>query len=106
MQAILYRDSPYIVMYYGATLEGYRTDRVTGFTPQPADTATTKGDLLATYGPFSFISIRPAVGAPSGSSAKGASAGIWIAIALAVLVLGAVLVLMRRRRTVDDEERA
>jgi peptide/nickel transport system substrate-binding protein len=106
MQAILYQDSPYVVMYYSNTLEAYRTDRVTGFTPQPADTSTTKGDLLATYGPFSFISIRPAVGSSGGAAAKGASAGLWIAGAIALIVLGAVLVLVRRRRAVDDEERA
>ena len=62
MQSILYDDEPYVTLYYNQTLEGYRSDHVTGFTPQPADTATVKGDALATYGPFSFISIRPVVG--------------------------------------------
>ena len=104
MQSILYHDSPYVVLYYGDTLEAYRTDQVTGFTPQPADTATTKGDLLATYGPFSFISIRPVAGG-QGTGPKGVSTGIWLGLgAAAVLVIGGWTIL--RRRKGNDEEAA
>jgi peptide/nickel transport system substrate-binding protein len=106
MQSILYDDEPYVTLYYNQTLEGYRTDHVTGFSPQPADTATVKGDALATYGPFSFISIRPVVGSSSSSAdAKGASATVWIVLTGVVAVLVGSIVLSRRRRR-DDEDRA
>jgi peptide/nickel transport system substrate-binding protein len=106
MQAILYQDQPYIMLVYAPTLEAYRTDHVTGFTPQPGDSATLKGDLLAAYGPFSFISIRPASStAGTASGTKGISAGVWIGIIAAIIVaLGGVTMLRRRR--VSDEDRA
>jgi len=103
MQSILYRDSPYVILYYGDTLEAYRSDQVTGFTPQPADTATTKGDLLATYGPFSFISIRPVAGGRSGP--KGVSTGLWLGLAAAAIVVVGGWTVLRRRKG-DDEETA
>ncbi len=105
MQSILYRDEPYIVLYYNATLEAYRSDQVTGFTPQPADHGDVKGDLLATYGPFSFISVRPVAASSGTTLRKGASSAAWIAGA-AVLALLAVAFMLLRRRRADDEDRA
>jgi peptide/nickel transport system substrate-binding protein len=106
MQAILNQDQPYIMIAYSANLEAYRSDQVTGFTPQPADSGSIKGDLLAAYGPFSFISMRPATSTAGTTSAtKGISAGVWIGIVVAIIVvLGGVTVLRRRR--VADEDRA
>ena len=43
MQSILYQYEPYIVLYNAQTLQAYRSDRVTGFLPQPEK----NGDLLA-----------------------------------------------------------
>ena len=54
MQSILYRDQPYLVLWNDALLEAYSPDW-TGFKPQPDP----DGDVLATYGPLSFISIQP-----------------------------------------------
>ena len=105
MQSILYDEQPYVVLYHSDVLEAYRTDRVTGFSPQPADVGDVRGDLLATYGPFSFISIRPAEGSTGGTTTKGASSTVWIALVIAALVvIGGVIML--RRRGVDDEDRA
>ncbi len=105
MQSILYRDEPYVVMYYSATLEGYRSDRVTGFTPQPADQGDVQGDLLATYGPFSFINVRPAADSSGSTDTKGASSTVWIVGTILALLVVAGVVIVRRRR-VDDEDRA
>jgi peptide/nickel transport system substrate-binding protein len=103
-QKIFYEDAPYAVKWYSATLEAYRTDMVTGFKPQPAGSA---GDLLATFGPLSFISIRPAAGSTGAEAAKGVPAVVWIGIVIAILVVIAAIVLMRRRGTsVSDEDRA
>jgi peptide/nickel transport system substrate-binding protein len=104
MQAILWKDSPYAVKWNGALLEAYRSDRWTGFQPQPAGDT---GDLLATYGPLSFVSVHPIAGAETAGSSgsKGLSAAVWIGIGVViVLIVGAFVV--GRRRGVSDEDQA
>jgi peptide/nickel transport system substrate-binding protein len=102
MEAQVYSDVPYIVLFYDNVLQAYRSDRWTGFTPQPSD----HGDLLATYGPYSFMSIKPVSesgGGDGGGSGGGGSTGIVIGgIVAAVVVIGAVVLLTRRRGSEDD----
>jgi peptide/nickel transport system substrate-binding protein len=102
MQEMLWQDQPYIMVSYTDQLEAYRTDRFTGFVTQPEKV----GDLLATWGPLSFISIHP-VTATSGSTkgSSGIPAGVWIGIVVAlIVVIGAVV--LSRRRSGADEDRA
>jgi peptide/nickel transport system substrate-binding protein len=99
-QAKLYEDAPYVMVDYTQILQAYRTDRVENFLPQPAP----DGDLLATYGPYSFIHITPPTGATSGSTSSGASSTIWILIAVAVIAIVAVAVIMSRRKDRDEDE--
>ena len=101
MQAILYRDQPYLVLWNGASLEAYSADW-TGFRPQPDP----KGDVLAAYGPLSFISIRPVSGtsAGGGSSSSGIPAGVWIGILVAAVVIIGGSLMLRRRREADEDE--
>ncbi len=101
MQQIVYHDSPYVLLYYDQQLEAYRTDKFTGFIPQPAGS---NGDLLATYGPFSFISLRPVTGANVAQTARGIPAGVWIGIAVALVIVVGGVTLARRRG--GDEDRA
>ena len=54
MQRMVYEESPYVVLYYDKNLQAY-SDEWTGFVQQPEGV----GDLLAAYGPNSYISIRP-----------------------------------------------
>ena len=100
MQDILYRDQPYIMLWYDAALEAWRSDRWTGFKAQPAD----GGDVLATYGPLSVDSIRPVVGSSSGSSSSGIPASVWILLVLAVLIVGFVILSRRRRAHAEDRD--
>jgi peptide/nickel transport system substrate-binding protein len=101
MQAILYRDQPYVMLWNDQTMEAWSSEW-TGFQSQPAD----NGDVLATYGPFSFISLHPVAG---GSGGGGGSSGIpswvWLAVLAAVVVVGAGVV-MSRRGGKDDEDEA
>ena len=101
MQAILYRDQPYLVLWNGASLQAYSSDW-TGFRPQPDP----KGDVLAAYGPLSFISIRPVSGtsAGEGSSSSGIPAGVWIGILVAAIVIIGGSLMLRRRREADEDE--
>ena len=101
MQSILYRDQPYLVLWNDALLEAYSADW-TGFKPQPDP----DGDVLATYGPLSFISIRPVSGtsAGGGGSSSGISAGVWFAILAAVIIIVGGFLIARRRRESDEDE--
>ena len=101
MQSTLWNDQPYIPLYYLPTLEAYRSDRVTGFSTQPEEV----GDLLAAYGPFSFISMKPPTGATdSGGSTSGASGTVWLLIALAVAAVIVIAVVLSRRKAGDEDE--
>lgn len=97
MQSILYRDEPYVVLWNDATLEAW-SPKWTGFTSQPA----VNGDVLATYGPFSFISLRPVTGSSGGTTSNGIPAWLWLALAGVLIVVG--LVVVRARRGDHEDE--
>jgi peptide/nickel transport system substrate-binding protein len=101
MQAILYRDQPYVVLWNDQLLEAWSSNW-TGFQPQPGGET---GDMLATYGPYSFISLHPVSGSSAGTGGSGGiPSWVWIAIAAAVVIVVVVVMVSRRRE--DDEERA
>jgi peptide/nickel transport system substrate-binding protein len=102
MQRIVYEDAPYAVLYYDHNLQAYRSDEWTGFKQQPAG----EGDLLASYGPFSMVSIEPvAAGAQEAAAredAGGLPAGMWIAIVAGVIVVGGLVFFFRGRAGRED----
>ncbi len=102
MQQILYEQQPYIMLYYDQNLEAWRTDRFTGYIPQPSP----DGDMLAFYGPFSIINIRPvAAGAGGTTKSEGIPGWVWIGIVLVGLAVVIAGIMLGRRR-VSDEDRA
>ncbi len=114
MQQILYEDSPYLVTAYDSIGEAFRSDRFACFVPQPDP----GGIWIMQYGAYNYTHMRPASeagdcgGDTSGTKATEAAAdsgpstaflvGLGVA-AVAVVAIGGV-VLMRRRRTVLDRE--
>ncbi len=98
MQLQVYQDVPYIVLFYDNILQAYRSDRWTGFVPQPKE----QGDLLAT--PYSFLSLRPVADSSGGASGgDGVSTALIIGlVAAAIVVIGAIVLLTRRRGSEDD----
>ena len=104
MQQMVYNDAPYAVLYYDQTLQAYREDRWTGFTPQPSD----GGDLLASYGPHGFVSIEPLSAESQEAAARESAGGIPTAV-WAAIVAGALLVVFGAlvfRRRASREDRA
>jgi peptide/nickel transport system substrate-binding protein len=101
MQSILYRDQPYLMLWNDQALEAYSSDW-TGFQPQPAP----GGDVIAAYGPLSFINIEPVTGtsAGGGASSSGVSAGVWIGVLAAVVIIVGGFMIARRRRESDEDE--
>jgi peptide/nickel transport system substrate-binding protein len=110
MQKILYEQAPYILTFYYDNLEAYRSDRFTGFLPQPDP----DGSLLFQYGTHSYRNIRPVSADDSGSGGAagspdegGTSPGLVVAgAAVGIAVLGAagLLFVRSRRRPEQDVE--
>jgi peptide/nickel transport system substrate-binding protein len=112
MQQMLYDSNAYVVTVYYDNPSAYRSDRWTGFVPQPAP----DGALLFQYGTWSYQSIRP-VGADGGASpgaspgtteagattesSGGSNVGLIVGGVLAALVLVGVGVVIGRRRGSD-----
>lgn len=98
MQKILYRDNPYVILWYNVNLQAYRTDRWTGYHQVPA----ADGAPFWNYMRSTYIDLTPREAAATGS--EGGSGRVWIAVAVAVLlVIVLVAVLIRRRpRAVED----
>jgi peptide/nickel transport system substrate-binding protein len=105
-QKLLYDQAPYAITYYYNDLEAYRTDRFTGWVPQPAG----DGALAFYYGVWSYRNIRPvsdttAAGDPvSSSSSSNSATVIVLVVVVVVVVLGGGFVAFRRRSTADDRE--
>jgi peptide/nickel transport system substrate-binding protein len=99
MQKILYRDDPYVVLWYNVNLQAYRTDRWTGYALAPSgDGAPFWNQLRATY--VALRPLRPAA-LPAAESSRE---WLW-ALAVAVVAAGAVaLALLRRRRKATEDE--
>jgi peptide/nickel transport system substrate-binding protein len=99
MQKMLYDDAPYVVTAYYDDPQAYRSDRFTGFQPQPDP----DGVVLFQYGTYSYRNITP----PQAAAASGDGGGVpLIPIGIGVAVLGGagVLLALRRRSTQDERE--
>ena len=97
MQKILYRDDPYVVLWYNVNLQAFRTDHWTGYTPAPSgDGAPFWNQLRTTY-----IDLRPLRAAPV--PAPASRAWVWAVVFLLVAAAVAGFALLRRRpKTVED----
>jgi peptide/nickel transport system substrate-binding protein len=109
MQQMLYDDTPYIITYYYDDLEAYRSDRFTGFQPQPDP----NGSLLFQYGTWSYENIKPVTAVSQGQADGSTSSSTlnWVLIggllALVVIVVVVGLALRRGRdrdMSTDDRE--
>ena len=75
MQQILYRDSPYIILWYNVNLQAYRTDRWTGYDYVPKPTARRSGTTCAA--PTSTSSRAGGVASSGGPRWIGSSSLLW-----------------------------
>lgn len=101
MQKMLYDDAPYVVTYYYNNLEAYRSDRFTGFKPQPSP----NGSLLFQYGTYSYPSLRPVTKASSKATDDSTSSGLVVGgvVVGAALLGGLVFFGLRGRRRPESE---
>ena len=101
MQQILYRDSPYSILWYNVLVQAYRTDKWTGYShvPKGNEGAVFRNMLRTTY-----IDLKPV--AAGATSSTGSNTGTIVAVVLAfIVVIGIVIfVVMRRRpKSVESE---
>jgi peptide/nickel transport system substrate-binding protein len=91
MQKLLYRDDPYIVLWYNVNLQAFRTDRWAGYVMAPAgDGAPFWNQLRSTY-----ISLRPSrVAQPAAEASK---AWVWGIVAGGVAIAAVGFAVLRRR---------
>jgi peptide/nickel transport system substrate-binding protein len=101
-ERIHYEEIPEIALVYPELIHAYRTDTFEGYVPTP----TNGGAYLFGWRVDSYMNLKPVVaGGGSGPVADegGMSTGLLVAIgAIAVIVVGAFIV-MGRRRSEEDE---
>lgn len=98
MLAMHYTASSSIALYYGNSLEAYRSDRFTGFAKMP----TENGVIIGQPSYYGYKDVKPVA---NQAAAGNAQTGLWIVIGVvaAVLVIGGIVVASRRKKSADVE---
>jgi len=126
MQDLIYDEAPYHILFYDASLDGWRTDTFTGWQLQPAG----NGSPLFGYGSYGYRVLQVAGAEPSPTPAPSAAPGstpgaatpapsadpgqpassggdntlLIGGVVLVVIVVAAGLMLARRRGATAEEE--
>ncbi len=91
MQAILYRDSPYSILWYKLNLQAWRTDTWAGYHLVPEQDGAPLWNMMRT----TYIDLHP----KSATEAASSGSSAWIvALVITVAVVAGVVVLLLRRR--------
>jgi len=98
MQRILYEDDPYVVLYYGANLQGYRADRWSGWELAPVGAPA----VVMNYMRGTYMDVQPVAATEAASGRTGTAALVAIVLAVVILI-GIVLWLVRRRKPGEVE---
>jgi peptide/nickel transport system substrate-binding protein len=101
-QQMLYDEAVYSMLFYYNNFEAYRSDRFTGFKPQPTD----GGSLVFQYGTYSYLNIQR-VSQDTGGDTRSNTLWLVLGIVAGVVVLGGVatgVLLLRRKSTADERE--
>jgi peptide/nickel transport system substrate-binding protein len=90
-----------LILFYGNSLEAYRSDRFTGFTTQP----NTEGVITGQQGYWGYYGAQPTEKAVSGSdSANYRTVALVIGGVVVLVGVAVVLIVLRRRATADSRE--
>ncbi len=92
MQAMLYRDAPYVILWYNVNLQAFRTDKWTGYGTVPVDDGAPFFNLTRT----TYLDLRPRVASPAAVE-SGGSPWVYVLVAAAVIAGVVAVVLVRRR---------
>ena len=99
MQAMLYRDAPYVILWYNVNLQAFRTDGWTGYGAVPVKGGAPFFNLTRT----TYLDLKPrALGTVAAEGGGSPWAYALAAAAALVVVLIVVLLVRRRPKTVED----
>jgi peptide/nickel transport system substrate-binding protein len=96
MQEIVYRQTPYVVLYYDNQLEAYRTDRFTGWSRSPADAA--EGQVAFNGYRASYENLEPLPGAVTQTDPSSGRSLVPIVFGLSAAAILVVTGLLLRQR--------
>jgi len=103
MQQFLYEQVPEVVLDYTKDLQAYRTDRFTGFTPQPSPV----GAIFFAFGSEVWLGIKPVSesqqAAGSGGGGTGVPVWVWIALGVVAVIVGGAFVARRGKGSEHTE---
>jgi peptide/nickel transport system substrate-binding protein len=97
MQKVLYRDDPYIVLWYNVNLQAFRTDRWAGYTMAPAGDGAPFWNQLRS----SYISLRPVSAAEP--APEPSRAWVWGIVAGVVAIAAVGFAVLRRRPQAPED---
>jgi len=102
MQQILYRDAPYVILWYNVNVQAYRTDTWTGYVSVPPGSAP--GAALRNMLRTTYVDLKPKAAATAASGGSSTTTMVAVVVAaIVVIVIVAVIVVRRRSRTVETE---
>ncbi|MCR2794294.1 ABC transporter substrate-binding protein [Microbacterium sp. zg.Y625] len=100
MLAMNYTDTAQIATWYAHSLEAYRSDRFDGFTLQPKE-----GGIIASQaGYWGFLTVEPVEGAQQAEEGGVPTGLIVTGVIVALVIAGAVIFVLVRRRKMADVE--
>jgi peptide/nickel transport system substrate-binding protein len=102
MQQIIYEQSPYIILAYPKGLEAVNVSRWGGWVQSPADTGSA---IYSVDNIDSYLYVHPKTGAATDTGGDGTLGTVLIAAAVALIAVGVVYALVRRRRGREEEQR-
>ena len=92
LQAILYRDTPYVILWYNVNLQAFRTDKWTGYGAVPVKDGAPFFNLTrATY-----LDLKPRATGVAAAPSRG-SPWAYVLVAAAVIAVVAVVIFVLRR---------
>ena len=97
MQRILYRDNPYIVLWYNVNLQAFRTDTWSGYRQIPAAGGAPFWNYLRT----TYIELKPEKTVAAKKSGTTTFAYVVVGLVAAVVIIGFIW-FRRRPRAVES----
>jgi len=102
MQQIIYEQSPYVILAYPKGLEAVNVSRWEGWVQSPADTGSA---IYSVDNIDSYLFVHPKTGATAETGGDSTLGTVLIAAAAALIAVGVVYVIVRRRRGRVEEQR-
>jgi peptide/nickel transport system substrate-binding protein len=100
MQAILYRDSPYVILWYNINLQAWRTDKWTGYGLVPTGG---EGAPFFNLTRTTYQDLTP-VAAATTTDEGGSNTGLVVGIVIVVVVVAGIIIwLVRRPKKIETE---